>query len=675
MGRWLFLLVVGVVGAAHGQALIGTGGPYVPLARAYSPGDFGAKADAQMGSAVLTVSGTGLTSGTSLFAAGDVGKGIVVVGAGTGGAPFTTTIAGFTSGTQITLASAAPTALSAATEWLVWGTDDSTAVNSCLSAAATTYGQCDLKNTKYFLAANVSVPQFAALNGPTYPEQDWANGGGILTQVPELLMAPGTEVQVAGTLKGVYVAAAATQQNCATAQCVLKAIAGYAGTGVYFNGSATVDQVAVLGFNYCIDGGNGAYHWHIKDVTGDCNTVLYNRDSGDWNFGTNVLAKGIIGANSGTGPITTNVTGAANNGSGAIRLTVASTTGFATGNSSVIVQNVGGVPAADNRWTITVVDGTHMDLQGSTFAGTYTSGGNAILNVSRPGPAFSMVGTGGQFANMATYGWDVGLYLGDGPGTGTLGATWVQITGFAADLLNVADPTTIGIDIEGHSFGSHIQVSYVGGWYPVKINTTTGSSENNSPHIIEGGMLYTTSCGTPTPKGIWVQAGNAIFVGDQAPCNTITVGTGASAIFSGVRGDGGTSFASGSDLSNTIISGSLFGDVAGASMRGGGTTVESWTGSSYANTISGDTSGNVTVGGSGNVNIGSPSGSINLDSGTNLPTTATGGMVALPWMEGVPTGTPPTSTKTACVIDVTNGYLNCYFGLAWHSMPFTGGAM
>lgn len=68
------------------------------------------------------------------------------------------------------------------------------------------------------------------------------------------------------------------------------------------------------------------------------------------------------------------ITGAANNGSGLIRLTVASTSTFATSQKK-IVAGVLGTTEANGRWTITVVDGTHIDLQGSTFTNVYVSGG------------------------------------------------------------------------------------------------------------------------------------------------------------------------------------------------------------------------------------------------------------------------------------------------------------
>jgi len=69
-----------------------------------------------------------------------------------------------------------------------------------------------------------------------------------------------------------------------------------------------------------------------------------------------------------------NVSGAANNGSGLIRITTPGVHGLATGDC-VIMQGVGGVSAASGTWLVTVIDTTHFDLQGSTFSGTFTSGG------------------------------------------------------------------------------------------------------------------------------------------------------------------------------------------------------------------------------------------------------------------------------------------------------------
>lgn len=68
------------------------------------------------------------------------------------------------------------------------------------------------------------------------------------------------------------------------------------------------------------------------------------------------------------------ITGAANNGSGLIRITVASTATLTTGDFKTI-SGVGGTTEANGSWTITVINGTTFDLQGSTFTNAYTSGG------------------------------------------------------------------------------------------------------------------------------------------------------------------------------------------------------------------------------------------------------------------------------------------------------------
>lgn len=68
------------------------------------------------------------------------------------------------------------------------------------------------------------------------------------------------------------------------------------------------------------------------------------------------------------------VTGAANNGSGLIRITVASTASLTTGDTRTL-SAVGGVPNANGTFVITVISGTTFDLVGSTFGGLYTSGG------------------------------------------------------------------------------------------------------------------------------------------------------------------------------------------------------------------------------------------------------------------------------------------------------------
>lgn len=69
------------------------------------------------------------------------------------------------------------------------------------------------------------------------------------------------------------------------------------------------------------------------------------------------------------------VSGAANNGGGLVRLTVNSTTDLATGYPLTVSGVTGTTEANGSNWTITVVDATHIDLQGSVFVNAYVSGG------------------------------------------------------------------------------------------------------------------------------------------------------------------------------------------------------------------------------------------------------------------------------------------------------------
>ncbi len=65
-------------------------------------------------------------------------------------------------------------------------------------------------------------------------------------------------------------------------------------------------------------------------------------------------------------------------------------------------------------------------------------------------------------------------------------------------------------------------------------------------------------------------------------------------------------------------------------------------------------------------------GAANLNAGTALPLSATDGFVSLPFTAGIPTGAP--TTNDSCAIDITNGYINCYYSGTWHKIAFTNGA-
>jgi len=88
-----------------------------------------------------------------------------------------------------------------------------------------------------------------------------------------------------------------------------------------------------------------------------------------------------------------NISGAVDNGSGLIRLTVDTTNGMITGQR-VTVGGVDGTTEANNNWTITVISLTEIDLQGSVFTNAYSSGGYVVNNPALPYGAFEIPKTG-----------------------------------------------------------------------------------------------------------------------------------------------------------------------------------------------------------------------------------------------------------------------------------------
>lgn len=146
------------------------------------------------------------------------------------------------------------------------------------------------------------------------------------------------------------------------------------GVTVTFAGQGPIGDDALSGTNnttYSVDReplqvGNSQY--------GGAN-LYFDSPNGDATVGGNMVALARNNRYSFLGT-TFQVTGAANNGSGAIRLTLAASPphNILTGQL-VTVTGLDGVPDASpidssgnaRQWTATVIDGTHIDLQGSTW--------------------------------------------------------------------------------------------------------------------------------------------------------------------------------------------------------------------------------------------------------------------------------------------------------------------
>lgn len=242
------------------------------------------------------------------------------------------------------------------------------------------------------------------------------------------------------------------------------------------------------------------------------------------------------------------ITGAANNGSGLIRLTMADTTGLTTG----IIKTVSGVVGtveANGTWTLTVINSTTVDLQGSTFANNYISGGTlggAVEEISL-GTGLSMNGNvmnaapapAGSFKALTikvtsnTTAAVVADYVTTINGSGGFQTTALNCT------LNMASTGINGLDVGSISTS---QWYYV--WAMVKDDGTTGctaslQSTANATFLSNRPAGYTyyarigalrTAAGSAQLKGTWQYGRRVVYVVGLAQTTTSQV------ISSGIAG-------------------------------------------------------------------------------------------------------------------------------------------
>lgn len=460
-----------------------------------------------------------------------------------GGAPLVTTIQSVTNASTVTLATAPSFNLPPNVVGLTYGTEDTAALNACLSAAAPTYSRCELlgnpgtssQTNGYLVTGSLTVPNTAALGGPKRPNQNAGSGGGaVWQQGPNIWLSPTGSITVAGQMSNVAVYNAAIAWTPDTnLQDYISELNSFSGDGVLVGASSAVLRNFTAG-GFAVGLDSQGYNDFQVGACVMSNTTNFVVDQFH-DFGTFI-------ENCNSHPIfpvppsnaSVSVTGAANNGSGAIRLTVGSTSAFVTGNVALI-YSVGGVPNASGRWPVTVVDGTHLDLQGSTFAGTYTAGGTVLLHGTLNGPNVAMTnGEGATLMNVEEFGWNTCLYLGTGAG-------WVNAH-IKCDAPDVPDPAMKGSDFEGSAYGNEVFPGYISSTMtPVTANAAFDSiAGNGAANLIIGGQLYTnaaldTSGAYAAVPAITAKQGQLSIVGATMLSDLVNVNTGAGLVLSGCQ--------------------------------------------------------------------------------------------------------------------------------------------
>jgi len=208
----------------------------------------------------------------------------------------------------------------------------------------------------------------------------------IVRQSSAILIAPPFTIRLKGTMRDPailrYGLGAPTSW-----QSAYHNVRGFAGTAVTYSApDAKMFNATIIGFELCvsdrgydrpwlvigqIDCTNGISFQNVADlshVIGLHGFAYYNNDLDGFSYANEEVP----------------VTGVANNGSGLIRLTLASTADLETGQS-IVIRHIGGFAGANGRWNIRVVDSKHIDLQGSAYSGLRRNGswdaGKTMVNV------------------------------------------------------------------------------------------------------------------------------------------------------------------------------------------------------------------------------------------------------------------------------------------------------
>jgi hypothetical protein len=404
-------------------------------------------------------------------------------------------------------------------------TDDRAAIQNALNARAAAGGGTVLLGPhRYYVGSDLSVPTNVTLEA-----NYWAGGersGTDYSTTPYTIVLASTARLLTGWNAAIRNLVIQRQglTRPSGARASLDAVRAFAGTAVKVNGSeALLENLFIIGFNLAIDN-SGFERAKIRNIEADCTNGILIDNNHDVSHLYNLHFFPFVTVHqSGLNNPSHAISAVADNGAGLIRITLA-THPYATGDR-VNVLGVGGVTAALGRWTITVINSTTIDLQGSTFSGTYTSGGTVNTGINaRDGYGVKVTNSEAMvLADVFDFGHTTGFWLSDAAG-------WTQLFGCGSDFnLTDAVPGSTSLLIDSTSYGT----SWIAGWtssaaYSVIIDNSSATSA----HKISSATLNSASTyGGP----IWVKRGRAVFSGCNVPhSGSVTVSsTATSVIFSG----------------------------------------------------------------------------------------------------------------------------------------------
>jgi hypothetical protein len=422
-------------------------------------------------------------------------------------------------------------------------TDDTAAIQAAIDAVAALGGGTVLLGPRRYLvaAADLTVKNGVFLRGRA-SSGGWRVDGNFGTVNHAILLDSARTIRVqrnAGVdglalLRRGMVTPGNTRQG-------LDAAAAFAGTAITVgdggggntpgNGAdATLSGLLILGFHWGIYS-EGNARLRVKDITGDCRNGLYLGRAFDVCRISEVNWHPLVTTARNWSNTRVAISNVANNGSGRFRVTLTDAHSLQTGELVNIADvRTSGAPGLYGRWTVTVVNATTIDLDDSTYAAGWTSGGMAYIQPNRRlGSGFVIASADMMvFQNCFEYGHDIGFDIQDG----------VHASGFvncgADGWVDAADPTTIGVRISGtaqrnkfvggflSSKGVSVQMSTTGIEQHEFVGVDVTGGARRVAEIMDGqasfvgcDFTYAAGTGNATVSAIHIgeSAGNVIVTG------------------------------------------------------------------------------------------------------------------------------------------------------------------
>ncbi|WP_372623143.1 hypothetical protein [Falsiroseomonas sp.] len=401
--------------------------------------------------------------------------------------------------------------------------DDAAAIQAAIDAAAAAGGGIVRLGPKRYrvAAAEIVVKENVCLEGPIFPGGQRPSADYRTIPGTILLDAARTiRVLRAATLRRVAVIRDGMGAPPSTMRAAITLRGAMAGTAITIgNGSgshhdALLEDLLVLGFDLALRADN-TQRLNLRRMRGDNRNGIWLSRTFDitrmsdvhfWPFLTGNLADVSV--------VPLSIAGVTNNGAGLIRITTGSAHGLVTGDV-VNIYGVNGVPGANIRATATVVNTTTVDLQGSSFSGSWTGNGTlAVWNNRRTGTAFRIETSDvAEFINCFCYGYDIGFDLGDG-------AQSIQLHNCSVDdLLTLRDPLTIGAWIRGSAF----RTKWVGGF--ISSMATAIRVQSTAPNQGDNQFVGVMVGGGGAARTVEVLDGGLTLVACDLPSASVYLGT------------------------------------------------------------------------------------------------------------------------------------------------------